>query len=202
MDIVIFIGPMTYSIPPYEVKEDTVYMGVEQGAYQALKKGYPLDLAIGDFDSIEQDMYPYIKQHAKHIKHVQSEKNDTDSALVIKEALALNPENITVYGGIGGRFDHTYANLLWLKKGSITFLTDNHMMTVLKPGTHDIKHAFKYVSFFALKRVQSLTLKDFKFELENYDLDVDDPLCVSNEGSGSLSFEKGLLLVVANDDIA
>lgn len=201
MDVVIFIGPMNYTFPEYNPSSNTVYMGVDKGAYQALKKGYPLDLAIGDFDSIEPNMYPYIKQHAKRIKHVQSEKDDTDSALVIKEALALNPENIHIYGGIGGRIDHTYANLLWLKKGPITFYTDHHMMTALKPGTHELQHEYDYVSFFALKTVKSLTLQGFKYELQSYDLEIDDPLGVSNEGSGRLSFEKGLLLVIANNDI-
>ncbi len=202
MHIVIFIGPLNYTLEPYKkTSEQTVYMGVDQGAYHALKKGYPLDLAIGDFDSIGEARHPYIKKHAKEVKHVKAEKNETDSALVLEEALALNPDKITVYGGIGGRFDHTYANILLLKKGPITLWTDHQMMTVLTPGKHTIHHAFDYVSFFALEPVKGLTLSDFRYPLDAYDLDPDDPLCVSNEGEGAVTFSEGVLLVIANDDI-
>ena len=59
-----------------------------------------------------------------------------------------------------------------------------------------IKNNKKYISFFALKEVQELTLKGFEFEMNNYNLSTIDPLCTSNLGSGTVSFKAGKLLCV------
>ena len=77
---------------------------------------------------------------------------------------------------------------------------DHVSMFVLRPGSYEIEPKRKYISFFALEDVKQLDLIGFKFQQRKYDLDRDDPLCVSNEGSGIVSFTKGLLLVVEQDE--
>ncbi|MFW6319470.1 MAG: thiamine diphosphokinase, partial [Bacillota bacterium] len=166
MIVKIFINPINYSIDTLYKKDDNEYLiGVDKGAYHALSSGLTLDYVIGDFDSIEQDELEYIKRHAKTIDKHPVKKDETDSFLAIREALKLNPEKIIVYGGIGNRLDHTYANIQLLKQGDIVFINDMTKMYVLSPGEHHIKNTYKYISFFALEDVKKLSLSNFEYPL-------------------------------------
>ena len=61
---------------------------------------------IGDFDSLNIDLPDDI-----NIVHYPSEKDDTDTMLCLKYALDRDFEEIVLIGGIGGRIDHTIANI-------------------------------------------------------------------------------------------
>ena len=201
MIVKLFINPINYTLETLYKKDENEYLiGVDKGAYYALKKGLDLDLVLGDFDSTSEAEYAYIKKQAKQMKHFQERKDETDAYLAIKEALLLNPKEIIVYGGIGERLDHTYANILLLLQGDITFITDKQKMYILSPGSYKINNDYQAISFFALETTTKLTLKDFSYELTNHTLHVNDPLCISNKGSGTVSFKSGLLLVIQTSD--
>jgi thiamine pyrophosphokinase len=104
--------------------------------------------------------------------------------------------DITIYGGLGNRIDHSIANIMLLKLGDIKIVTENEIMYVLDPGTYVINNKYDYISFFAVEDIVGLNLKDFEYELNDYDLSTEDPLCISNKGKGTVSFEEGLLLVI------
>lgn len=201
MIVKIFINPINYTLDTLYKKDDTEYLiGVDKGAFHALSYGLTLDRVIGDFDSIQKEEFDYIKRHAKTIDEHPIKKDETDSYLAIREALKLDPDEIIVYGGIGDRLDHTYANIQLLKQGDIVFVNDMTKMYVLSPGDYDINNTHKYISFFALEDVKKLSLTGFEYELNEYELDIDDPLAVSNKGQGKVSFEDGLLLVIHQNE--
>ena len=58
-------------------------IGIDEGAYLALKAGVKLDVAIGDFDSIDQDKLEYLKKNTKVIE-LSARKNDTDTGAALK----------------------------------------------------------------------------------------------------------------------
>ena len=197
MVVKIFTNPINYTLENlYEKEDEEILIGVEDGAFHALKHNLNLDLVIGDFDSLDEMKQKVLFHKVKNIIKYPMKKDYTDTYLALKEALKYNPDLVIIYGGIGERFDHTYANLLLLKLGRIVCLTNTQKIYVLDPGEYDIKNHFKTISFFALEDVETLTLKGFLYDLKGYDLAIDDPLCISNEGSGKLSFSAGLLLVV------
>ena len=201
MIVKIFVNPLSYSIDKvYQKEENELCIGVDKGAYYALQKGINLELALGDFDSVSQRELAYIKKHAKKTQTHAIRKDKTDSDLAISEALKLHPDRIEVYGGIGKRLDHTYGNLMFLKRGNIILRTDDQKAFVLEAGSYGITHDYDYISFFAIEPVKKLTLRGFSFEIKDYDLAVDDPLCISNQGEGVVSFEKGRLLVIQAND--
>ncbi|MFW5842091.1 MAG: thiamine diphosphokinase [Bacillota bacterium] len=201
MIVKIFINPINYTLDNLYKKDDNEYLiGVDKGAFHALSFGLTLNRVMGDFDSITQVELDYIKRHAKTIDKYPEKKDETDSYLAIKEALKLDPDEIIVYGGIGNRLDHTYANIQLLKQGDITFLNDVSKMYVLSPGEYTIKNTHKYISFFALESVKKLSLTDFDYPLSDYNLDIDDPLAVSNKGEGTVTFDDGLLLVIHQNE--
>ena len=197
MVVKIFTNPTNYSIQKiYKKDAQEILIGVENGAYYALENGLTLDLVIGDFDSIDATHKEYVIKRAKKVVEHPIKKDYTDTYLAVKEALNYNPDEIIIYGGIGERFDHSYANILLLKLGRVSLVNDTHKIYVLDPDHYIIKNAYKTISFFALEDVIGLTLSGFLYDLDNYDLAIDDPLCISNEGSGKVTFKEGLLLVV------
>lgn len=200
MKVKIFTGPANYSLDIYNKEDDDFIIGVDQGAYLLSKNGFHFDLAVGDFDSVSSDELLHIRDYAKVVQSHSKTKDYTDTYLAVIEALKLHPTEIIIYGGIGGRFDHSFANLNLLKFGNITIITEELKMYLRKPGTYLINNDKKYISFFALEHVNKLSLIGFKYELHDIELKVFNPLCISNEGSGELSFEQGLLLIMHQDE--
>lgn len=201
MIVKIFAGPLTYDFNKVYSKDTEEYIvGVDQGALLLLQNNMHIDLAIGDFDSVTDEEFEQIKKVAVETKKYRTRKDYTDLYLAIEEILEMSYRKIIIYGGMGGRFDHSYANLSLLRLGSISIVTEDAVMYALQPGTHKIKNKHKYISFFALEDIFDLTIRDFLYEKRNFELFVDDPLCISNEKEGVVSFSEGLLLVIHQNE--
>ena len=84
--------------------EDTV-IAADGGWRICREEGIVPDLLLGDFDSL------HTVPDFGHICRVPVEKDDTDMMLAIKEGLARGETDFHLYGGVGGRTDHTIANL-------------------------------------------------------------------------------------------
>jgi len=201
MIIKIFTGPNNYDISTLYNKDSHEFIiGVDIGAYKLAQNKMEIDLSIGDFDSVTNKQFKTILKYSKDIQKFEEKKNYTDTYLALQKALAMEYEEIIIYGGTGGRFDHEFANVNLLQLGKVSIVSNNIRMYLLRPGSYNIENKFKYISFFAIEDVSGLTLKGFKYELNNIELCTEDPLCISNELEGSLSFKEGLLLVVHQDE--
>lgn len=89
-----------------------VFVGVDAGSLFLIKHRLPLDLAIGDFDSVSPAEFELISQAAKEVIQAPAEKNDTDLELALKTVFTKYPQaHATVYGALGGRVDHFLSNL-------------------------------------------------------------------------------------------
>ena len=119
-------------------------------------------------------------------------------------------KNIVVYGGLGGRESHTFANirniLEFKKKGINVVLKSKHksIYIISDELTYDFKDEDNfYVSIFALSElVKGVDIKGLYYELNNFDLSYDNALGVSNETLNrdfKISVESGYLLVIFED---
>lgn len=63
------------------------------------------DLALGDFDSLG-----FVPEGVP-VKLFPAEKDASDMELALEEALTCGAGTVEVYGALGGRLDHTLANL-------------------------------------------------------------------------------------------
>lgn len=72
--------------------------------------GYPVDLAVGDFDSISSEGLARLERIERH----PEAKDASDLELAFAAALRLKPERILVLGSSGGRLDHLLGGLLLL----------------------------------------------------------------------------------------
>lgn len=165
------------------------------------------DLLVGDFDSMEMAEDEYLPPKERIIVH-PPEKNDTDMMLAVKEGFERGYHTFYLYGGVGGRFDHTFANIQTLSyivlHGGRGFLVGNHeIMTVVHEGTFTIPAKWQqgqYISVFCLgDEAEGVDLINLKYELANANLTKDFPLGTSNEFVGKdavIRVQKGMLLVV------
>ncbi len=200
--IKIFCGPNDYSFKQLYFEESKEFLvGIDSGLEYLIDINKQIDLAVGDFDSINPEIFDRIKTKCDHIINLEKDKNMTDLAYALDYIYNnMDYNEIEVYGGISGRIDHFLANLNLIRKYNFSLRDDNHYIYLLSKGKHQINNFKKYVSFFAIEDVYGLTLKGFKFNLDSYYLSSTDSLCVSNQGSGLVEFNKGKLLVVMSDD--
>ncbi len=178
-------------------KEDFVI--AVDGGYEYLKENR-IDLVVGDFDSLS-----YVPEHPNVIA-LKPEKDETDMIVALKEGLKKGYEIFYIYGGCGGRIDHTYANIQ-----SLAYLADHHargylfhenqVITMLQNDSITFHSDRKgYVSVFAYgEKAEGVTIQGLKYPLENAVLCDSFSLGVSNEFTGEtaeISVQKGRLLVI------
>lgn len=141
------------------------------------------DLLLGDFDSMDQP------EDFPNVHRVPVEKDDTDTMLAVKTALAEGCEEVFLYGGTGGnRLDHTLANLqalLYLRRrGARGWMYDrNFLWTAVENESLTFGRTVEngLFSVFCLgDRAEGVDLEGFQYSLQNGVLTPDFPLGVSN----------------------
>ena len=200
--IKIFTGPNDYDFKTVYFEEvNEMIVGVDSGLEYLVHLEKEIDLAVGDFDSINPQIYRKVSEKCKHIIRLNEKKDMTDLAFTLDYLYQhVHYRTIEIFGGISGRVDHFIANLNLMKKYRFSMRDNHHFMYILDKGTHRIDNFKTYISFFAIEDVYGLTLKGFKYPLDSYFLSTSDSLSVSNEGSGVVSFSKGKLLIIMSED--
>lgn len=181
------------------------YIICADGGYDiALKHNIVPDLLIGDFDSLQGTLPEDIEK-----KVFPPEKDYTDLELAVRYCRTLDASHVEIAGGLGGRLDHTVANIQILSQYSDFFdslvirdgknkcfiLNGSETSHINIPAEDD-----SYLSIFSLsEECEGVTFTGVKYPLENHTLTRTFPLGVSNEfkeKSAFLSIKKGTLLVV------
>lgn len=68
----------------YYTTDFDYFVGIDRGSLFLVKNGLPLDIAVGDFDSVFPEELSNIKEKAKKLVLADVEKNDTDTELALK----------------------------------------------------------------------------------------------------------------------
>ena len=178
------------------------YVLAADGGYRVLREaGFACDALIGDFDSL-----PAPDAEAPDIARFPVEKDDTDTILCVNRALALGYDDLLLIGGVGGRLDHTLANVQTLayaveKHARIALSDGNIWMTALRDGEIEIPRRAGKLSVFALSEsARGVTIEGAHYPLQDGTLTNGYPLGVSNSFEADVarvSVRDGLLLVVA-----
>lgn len=208
--IIVAAGDLT--VGSVKVNEDDLVIAVDGGlGYCSVLELEP-DIILGDFDSVseqEREAIRLLKQQIpERIIELPCEKDDTDTLAAIRIGLENGYDRFLIYGGTGGRLEHTIANiqsLLYLKSHNATgYLMDGSgMICVLQNEEVRLKDNLEgYMSLFALgKDARGVTIRGMKYELENTVLTNDFPVGVSNEFIGKealVKVEDGELLMIIN----
>lgn len=177
------------------------------GGYDYLQKlGLRADIVMGDFDSVKSDF----NLPANAIRFPK-EKDDTDMMLAIKLGLEKGYRNFAIYGGLGGRLDHTLANVqaltflsregargtLYHKSYALQVITDD---TISFSKNAPYNHPGVLCSVFSLSDVSvNVTIQGMKYEVSDVNLTSSFPLGASNEFTGKKAFihvKKGTIAVL------
>ncbi len=185
---------------PIHVNEGDLVIAADGGLARLNENGILPDLIVGDFDSLG-----FVPDSGNIIRH-PPEKDDTDTALAVDEGFKRGFDRFVIYGGIGGRLDHTLANLQTLagivNRGGTAFLVGcGNIITVIKNGTLCFDGTqFGMVSVFAHGgNAEGVDENGLKYPLDHAVLTCDTPLGVSNEFTekpAKITVRNGSLIVM------
>jgi thiamine pyrophosphokinase len=179
-------------------------IAADGGLDRLLKAGITPHLVIGDLDS--QDSVP----EGLPLKTFPVRKDKTDMHLCYLEGKARGYVSFLLYGGTGGREDHTLANYqlllnmarsgclgILIGEGSFAFVIDRGECELQLPRGVG-------VSVFAFGGTASgVDILGLSYEADNISLSPDFPLGVSNsagEGSGRIAVREGSLLIMVGTE--
>lgn len=166
---------------------------------------------VGDFDSINKNILDkYINNRNIVVKKLNPEKDYTDTHMALKLAMELESTNIIILGGIGTRIDHTIANIHILKDTLENNIeckiidNRNEIQLINKKTTVEFNDNYKYISLIPLTtKIEGITLKGFKYPLNNATLEIGKSIGVSNEqieNCAEIDLEKGILILIKSKD--
>ena len=169
---------------------------------------------IGDFDSSCEATVSRLETYAAQgvdVHRLIPEKDDTDTEAALQLAFANSTGDITIYGGTGSRLDHVLGNISILGQGLVhdrrVILQDknNRVRLVNQNVTLTKAEQFgTYISLFPFGNVvEGLTLRGFKYPLEDDFLAGFTSLGVSNElveDTGYITFDEGVLIIIESRD--
>jgi thiamine pyrophosphokinase len=180
-------------------KDDLVIAA--DGGYDTLKKlGITPDLLLGDMDSIStpQDEVEKIVYPVR--------KDETDTFLAYREGVRRGYTNFVIFGGVGGRDDHTLANFSLLIYGksrghSIKIVGERCDIFAIKNESVSVHGApSAHFSAFAYGGcAKGVTIRGLEYEAENITLTPDFPLAVSNrftDSHGYIEVKDGTLILM------
>lgn len=116
-----------------------VVVAADSGVAHALALGLVIDVAVGDFDSLDPATLEAVEAVGVRVERHPVAKNATDLELAIDVAVGLGAGHIVVIGGHGGRLDHFLANALVLaapQLGAVEVeaLVGDAVVSVVRPG--------------------------------------------------------------------
>ncbi|MGN1023007.1 MAG: thiamine diphosphokinase [Lachnospiraceae bacterium] len=104
-----------FSGEPIEKEEGDLLIAADNGLTYLSREGLIPDLAIGDYDSLEEEgkrvLAAIQKDHPERVITLPVEKDDTDTLAAVREGFRRGYRSFVLYGALGGRLDHTMANL-------------------------------------------------------------------------------------------
>jgi len=106
------------TLPPTEalagIPAGAFVVGADSGVDVARSLGWRVDLAVGDFDSVDPRTLADVEASGTRIERHPAAKDATDLELALEAAVALDPTEVVVVGGAAGRLDHLLGGLLAL----------------------------------------------------------------------------------------
>lgn len=162
---------------------------------------------IGDMDSIDNETVRYFDKKGSAILTYPGDKDETDTQLAIEYALKLQPDEIFIFGALGGRIDHTLANIslliMGVKQGiDIKIIDETCEIFIVNQQSIVEGEAGKTVSLLPLSsEVAGVTLEGFEYPLSGGVMEIGRPYGISNRliaEKGIITVKSGYLLVIRN----
>jgi thiamine pyrophosphokinase len=186
------------------LKADMV-IAADKGAQYCLASGITPGLVVGDMDSLDQGSIDRLCALGVAMKRVSADKDQTDTEIALDEAILRGAEHVEILGAIGDRIDHTLANIHLLCKAlhqgiEARITSETQQVFLIGSGGTIRGSKGRTVSFLPLTpQVEGISLKGFRYELEDASMEIGKPYGVSNVVTSDQAFVRvgtGILLAV------
>ena len=189
------------------IDKNSYIIAADSGYKKLLKADIMPDCIVGDFDSSDKPDLPC------EIITFPIEKSFTDTFNCIILANERGYNDITVFFALGGRFDHSYSNILCLdycKKNDIkcTIVDDKNRISLITESAV-IKKEYQSFSLFAFLepckgvRIEGAHYDQSFYNLDKLDINFSDQFAQSNyieNDECKITLESGTLLLVESND--
>lgn len=192
-------------------------IAVDGGLLAADRLGVVPDCIVGDFDTVSPLLlYKYEQMDNVTIKRYRPEKDYSDTYIAMKAAIEEESLSVHIIGALGGRFDHSLANVQLLQyalnhgiesilvseKNRIRLLGDKRQNIILEKRNSP----YKYVSLLPFTdKVSGVTTMGMKYNINNHDFYINKEISlgISNEildEVAEIRIAGGQLLLVESND--
>ena len=183
-----------------DIEKCDFIIACDKGYEYCLKNDIKPDLLIGDLDSYKGKIDTDIE-----IIRLPVMKDDTDTMHAYRRIVKMGFDEIYLYCALGGRFDHSYANIqcaIYGARNNIDtfFMNDKDRIIVTDKNKTllDKKEGYQF-SLFAADRIDDLSISGSRYEVHNITLENDFPLGQSNEWISdkvTITKGKGILIII------
>jgi len=186
-----------------QLRQDDFIIAADGGYSYLASHGIAADIIIGDFDSIGTP------PSGENVMFLPKEKDDTDMLAAIKAGISQGFDIFYIYGGTGGRIDHTLANIqciAWLARQSCRgyLVGDGVVMTAIHNSTITFPASAEgMISIFSHNNIaEGVSVNGLKYCLSDTTLSNTFPIGISNEFVGvesRIKVTNGTLIVTYNE---
>jgi thiamine pyrophosphokinase len=189
------------------IKKDDFVICADSGAEYLSELDLVPSVIVGDFDSLaKKTLEKYVNKDVV-VKTYSKDKDDTDTALALSEALKMKFKEIIIIGALGSRFDHSLANVHLLKraleKGTEAKIVDKYNEISLIPEGEIVTMKGSKGDTFSLlpltEKVTGINVKGAKWPLKNAAFNIGNPYGISNliaESTVEISIREGIMLLI------
>ena len=188
----------------FSFRDDDFVICCDAGFKAACEMGIEPDLIMGDFDSYSEKLPDGIKTMRFPV-----EKDDTDSMLAVREGLKRGYREFVLLFPLGGRLDHTYANIqtlaFLLEHGAEGILIGpRDTVRLLRNGTLilDRKENKTFSLFAFMGTAKGVSLSGMQNSLDNAEVTEAFPIGLGNhilEPQGTVTVTDGTLLIIESE---
>ena len=162
-------------------KDKYDYIAVENGNIFFQKMNIKPKIIIGDFDTISQN-------NIKDKILIKDNQFYTDLEYSIIWAIKNNYLKIYCFAS-GQRKDHSFTNILLVKKYGIILFEEQSKIYKINKNTTILKGEFKYISFYSFEK-QKISCSGLKYPIINKNITLKNTEFISNEINNKKCFLK------------
>ena len=183
----------------------TRVVAADAGVARAGRLGWRVDVAVGDFDSLDPASVGRLDSLAGDVRRHPVDKDATDLELALEVAAETGPARVLVVGIEGGRPDHALANLLVTSADrfrdiDVELVLEGGRAWVVRDRLHGSLPVGSTVSVIAVHGDASVTLTGVRWPLTRDLLASGSTRGVSNEVAGdpfALDVHAGTVICIA-----
>jgi len=201
---IIFAGGEMRTVP--DISGVDLVVAADSGYDHALRHSVPVDVLVGDLDSISPEGLNHAQENDVEIEAHPRDKNFTDLELAIRTAIARSASAVDVYGGEGGRLGHLLGvalstvhqgpeavDITWhAAAGTVRAATPNHPVEfATRPGS--------LITLLPIGNALDVTTTGLRWPLTDATLEVGASRGISNESTAdhiTVEVATGAVLVI------